>query len=124
MILKTKIKTKNNHIKPGGHSTPDTCSVGLVWWKLPATGANKAWGKEPPHCREVTVTVLGIWSARRVRYTVHAILPQEPLPEMNSGSKALFVKAAKSALAENLGVIIEGVRTDIVDWEGSDEHSE
>ena len=43
---------------------------------------------------------------------------------MNSGSKALFVKAAKSALAENLGVIIEGVRTDIVDWEGSDEHSE
>ena len=113
-------KINEKRIKPGGSSRPDTCRVRLVWWPLPTTAANKGWGKEPPHCREISLTVLGVWSPRNSRFTVHAVLPEEPLPEMNSGSRALFVKAARTALAESLSVNIEGLKSEIVDWEGRD----
>jgi hypothetical protein len=69
----------------------------------------------------VVVEILGVWSPRGSRFTVHAVLPQEPLPEMNSSARALFVKAARATLADDLSVEVEGLKSDIVDWEGSDE---
>ena len=111
------MNTTAGHTKPGGGGQPDTCRVRLVWWPLPSTAANKGWGKEPPHCREIEVEMLGVWSPRKTSFTVHAAFPQEPLPPMNSSSRSQFVRAARDATATLLGVSVEGVSQDIVDWE-------
>ena len=118
------METTSGRIKPGGGGQPDTCRVRLVWWALPSTAANKGWGKEPPHCREVEVEMLGVWSPRKSRFTVHAIFPREPLPPMNSSARSQFIRAARDATAALLGVNVEGVSQDIVDWEGADADDE
>jgi len=105
-----------SNIRPGGGSQPDTLGVRLVWWPLPTTQADKAWGGEPPHCREVEVEMLGVWSPRRTHFIVHAVLPKESLPKMNSSARTRFIKAARSALSEKIGVAVHGVTQDIVDW--------
>ena len=110
----------NKHTKPGGSSRPDTCCVRLLWWPIPTTSANKSWGKEPPHCREVALEILGVWSPRGSRFSVHAVLPKEPLPEMNSPARSLFIRAARDTLSAKLGVEVDGLKSDIVDWEGAD----
>ena len=61
--------------------------------------------------------MLGVWSPRKTSFTVHAAFPQEPLPPMNSSSRSQFVRAARDATATLLGVSVEGVSQDILDWE-------
>lgn len=108
--------------RPGGGSQPDTLGVRLVWWPLPATQADKAWDGKPPHCREVDVEILGVWSPRRTHFTVHAVLPKETLPKMNSSARTQFIRAVRSALSEQIDLPVHGVTQDIVDW--SNVHSD
>ena len=108
----------NDRIKAGGGAQPDTIRVRLVWWKLPSTTADLAWGGHPPQCGSADVEVLGVWSPRRTSYTVHAVLPIERLPHMNKSSRALFVRSAKKTLAEQIGVSVSGLSPDIVEWSG------
>ena len=61
--------------------------------------------------------MLGVWSPRKSRFTVHAIFPQETLPPMNSSARSQFIRAARDATMALLGVSVEGVSQDIVDWE-------
>ena len=116
--MMTKIED-NQPVKRTGSTRPDTCRVRLVWWPLPSSSADKAWGKEPPHCREVVVEILGIWSPRQTYFTAHAIFPLEPLPPMNHSAQFQFLRAVRTMAAEELSTKIEGVRNNIVDWEGS-----
>tara|TARA_Y100000310_G_C20227038_1_gene598442 strand:- start:101 stop:454 length:354 start_codon:yes stop_codon:yes gene_type:complete len=104
------------HIKAGGGATPDTLCVRLVWWKLPSTAADLAWGKHPPQCGSADIEVLGVWSPRRTYFTVHAVLPKEPLPSMNRSAQTQFVRAAKKTLAEHIEVNVHGLSPDIVEW--------
>ena len=115
------IKTTAGRTKPGGGGQPDTCRVRLVWWPLPSTAADKGWGKEPPHCREIVVEMLGVWSPRKTRFTVHGVFPQELLPPMNGSARAQFVRAARDATKILLGVNVDGVTPDIVDWEATND---
>jgi hypothetical protein len=118
------MKTTKGRTKPGGGGQPDTFRIRLVWWVTASTAANKGWGKEPPHCREVTVKMLGVWSPRKTRFTVHAVFPTEQLPPMNNSSRAQFIRAARDATAAQLGVPVEGVAQDIVDWEATGDDDE
>ena len=102
--------------RPGGGSQPDTLGVRLVWWPLPTTQADKAWDGKPPHCREVEIEMLGVWSPRRSYFTVHAVLPKETLPKMNSSARTQFIKAARTSLSEQIGIPVHGVTQDVVDW--------
>lgn len=61
--------------------------------------------------------MLGVWSPRRTHFIVHAILPKESLPKMNSSARTRFIKAARLALSDKIGVGVHGVTQDIVDWE-------
>jgi len=63
--------------------------------------------------------MLGVWSPRKSRFTVHAIFPREPLPPMNSSARSQFIRAARDATMALLGVSVEGVSQDIVDWEAT-----
>ena len=107
-------------IKAGGGSTPDTFRVRLCWWFLPTTSADKGWASKPPPINSVMVDVLGVWSPRKSYFTLHGVLPHDQLPTLNRSSKTLFVKAARSALTENIGVPVQGLTPDVVDWERSD----
>ena len=109
------------HIKAGGGSTPDTLRVRLVWWKLPSTSADLAWGGQPPKCGSADIEVLGVWSSRRTYFSVHAVLPQEPLPPMNKSARSQFVKAARKTLAEQIEVNVQGLTPDIVEWKDPNE---
>ena len=110
-----------SNIKAGGSSTPDTLCVLLVCWKLPSTAADLAWGGQPPDCGSADIEVLGVWSPRRTYFTVHAVLPKSPLPSMNKSARALFVKAARKTLAEQIGVAVNGMAPDIVEWNDPNE---
>ena len=109
------------HIKAGGGSTPDTLRVRLVWWNLPSTAADLAWGGHPPKCGSADIEVLGVWSSRRTSFSVHAVLPQEPLPPMNKSSQSQFVKAARKTLAGQIEVNVRGLTPDIVEWKDPNE---
>ena len=110
-----------SNIKAGGSSTPDTLCVLLVCWKLPSTAADLAWSGEPPDCGSADIEVLGVWSPRRTYFTVHAVLPKSPLPPMNKSARALFVKAARKTLAKQIGVVVNGMAPDIVEWDDPNE---
>ena len=110
-----------SNIKAGGRSVPDTLCVLLVCWKLPSTAANLAWGGEPPNCGSADIEVMGVWSSRRTFFTAHAVLPKSPLPLMNKSARALFVKAARKTLAEQIGVVVNGMAPDIVEWDDPNE---
>ena len=43
---------------------------------------------------------------------------------MNSSARSQFIRAARDATAALLGVNVEGVSQDIVDWEGADADDE
>jgi len=103
-----------------GSIKSETIRVKILWWPTLRDGANVQWSTDPPHCREVACDVLGVWSSRRVKFIVHAVLPNETLPPMNRPSRSLFVKAIKQAMADELGVGVDGCNTDVIDWEGSD----
>ena len=105
-----------SRVKAGGASTPDTLGVRLFWWKLPSTSADKAWSIDPPECRQVDVDVLGVWSPRKTYFTVHAVLPKEPLPPMNGASKSQFVRTARKILVDRIHIPIHGLNPDIVEW--------
>ena len=94
--------------------------IQIVWWPAINNTGDVQWSVAPPHCREVTCEVLGVWSARRVKFIVHAVLPNESLPPMNRPSRPLFIKAIRKAMSIKLGVGIEGCNADVIDWEGSD----
>ena len=98
----------------------ETVNVRIVWWESLTNLADLQWSTNPPHCREMACDVLGVWSTRRVRFSVHAVLPCEPLPPMNRTSRPLFVKAVKQALVDKLAVGVDGCNMEITDWEGSD----
>ena len=104
-----------------GASASDALRVLLVWWEVPSTSANIMWSESPPHCREVSFDVLGVWSSKRSRFIVHAILPKEPLPPMNKGTRPQLVRTIRQALAAQTGVVIEGITQSIIDWRGSDD---
>ena len=104
-----------------GSSASDALRVLLVWWELPrASSANVIWSASVPHCREVSLDILGVWSPQRSTFTVHAVLPKEPLPPMNKKSRQQLLGAIREVLAEQTGAIIAGVASGIIDWEGSD----
>jgi len=105
-----------SRVKAGGASTPDTLRVRLVWWQLPSTPADKAWSENPPECRQVEVDVLGVWSPRKTIFTVHAVLPQDPLPPMNRSSRGQFVRTARKILADMVQIPVHGLSPDIVEW--------
>ena len=98
----------------------ESIKVKIVWGPALSNLANIQWSTDPPHCREVACDVLGVWSSRRVKFIVHAVLPNETLPPMNRSSRYLFVKAIREAMADELGVGIDGCNADVIDWEGSD----
>ena len=98
----------------------ESIKVKIVWWPALKNLANIQWSTDPPHCREVICDVLGVWSSRRVKFIVHAVLPNETLPPMNRSGRYLFVKAIREAMADELGVGIDGCNADVIDWEGSD----
>jgi len=100
-----------------GSTKPETYRLRLVWWPLPSTAADKGWGNEPPHCREVTVEVLGIWSLKKSLFTAHAVFPTEPLPPMNPSARSQFIRATRNTLGGILGVKVEGISNDIIEWE-------
>ena len=108
-------------IKAGGSAKPDAFRVRLIWWYLPSTAADLAWGGQPPRWKSANVEVLGVWSFRRKNFTVHAVLPDEPLPPMNRSSRAQFVKAARTTLAEQIEASVYGLTPDIVDWDDPNE---
>ena len=60
--------------------------------------------------------MLGVWSPQRRHFVVHAVLPTETLPAMNSSARTQFIKAARSTLSEKIGVPVHGVTQDVVDW--------
>ncbi len=39
---------------------------------------------------------------------------------MNSPARSLFIRAARDTLSAKLGVEVDGLKSDIVDWEGAD----
>jgi hypothetical protein len=39
---------------------------------------------------------------------------------MNRSSRPLFTKAVRQAVADKLGVNVDGCNSDVIDWEGSD----
>ena len=98
----------------------ESIKVKIVWWPALSNLANIQWSTDPPHCREVACDVLGVWSSRRVKFMVHAELPNETWPPMTRSSRYLFVKAIREAMADELGVGIDGCNADVIDWEGSD----
>ena len=53
--------------------------------------------------------MLGVWSPRRSYFTVHAVLPKETLPKMNSSARTQFIKAARTSLSEQIGIPVHGV---------------
>ena len=111
---------EGRNIRPGGMNRPDTCRIRLTWWLAPTTAANISWGTSPPHYQEISIEVLGVWTTRGKRFIVHAVLPEERLPKINKSSRGLFLKAVRDALSYSLEVTIEGLKADIVDWEGPD----
>ena len=112
--LQTSIERTDGAVKS------NTIRVKILWWPVLGNLANVQWSTDPPHCREMSCDVLGVWSSRRVRFVVHAVLPNETLPPMNRSSRPLFAKAIRQAMADELGAGIDGCNTDVIDWEGSD----
>ena len=120
-MLINKLERPNAVDRVGLHSTQsETVKVKIVWWPVIHSLGDIQWSTTPPHCRELACEVLGVWSSRKVRFNVHAVLPSEPLPPMNRSSRPVFIRAMRQALADKLGVKIEGCNADIIDWEVCD----
>ena len=120
-VLINMSKYTNSIDRVGIHSIQsETVTVRIVWWPVINSMGNVQWSIAPPHCRELSCDVLGVWSSRKVKFNVHAVLPSEPLPPMNRSSRPLFTKAVRQAVADKLGVNVDGCNSDVIDWEGSD----
>ena len=70
-----------------------------------------------PHCREVGFDLVGVPSPRMKKFTVDAIYPNEPLPPMNPSAIAQLVKALRSSAVDRIGLPVDGIVADIIDWE-------
>ena len=112
--------SSEERVKSGGHNQPTTFGLRLVYWYLPSSSANMAWSPDPPKTGTVDLNILGVRSPRGTRMDVQAVFPETPLPQMNSSSKALFIKALKAKALAELEVQITGVSRDIIDWDGND----
>ena len=95
---------------------PDTLRVSLLYWYVPSTPANLSWGVEPPNCYRIGFELVGTKGVRTSKFTVDAVYPITPLPEMNTNAKVRLVKALKVAAGAAIGMDINGLSQDIIDW--------
>jgi hypothetical protein len=110
----------SERVRAGGDNQPTTFGLRLVFWHLPHTAADIDWSADPPESWTVDLNILGVKSRRGSKVDVQAVFPATSLPQMNSSSKTLFIRALKAKVFSELGVPVTGVSRDIIDWDGTE----
>ena len=105
-----------NRVEDRGIMRPDTLTVSLLYWYIPSTPANISWGIEHPSCYRMGFDLIGTKGLRKPRFTVDAVYPNSPLPDMNINAKVQLVKALKAAAGAVTGMEIHGLVQDVIDW--------
>jgi len=107
-------------VKAGGANQPTTFSLRLVFWTVPSSSADMVWSTESPESGTVDLEILAVSSPRGTKMEVQAVFPKTPLPQMNSSSKASFLRALRTKADEVAGQPVTGISRDIIDWEGTE----
>jgi len=97
--------------------------VPLVWWRSSCDYTRRKrygihWGESEPECHLIMFECLGLISSRSRSFNIEGVTLEGQLPMLTDDEKLALVKALRSQVESRTGWTVNGLRQELIDWEG------